>query len=833
VFELLQNADDNSLSRATASGSPPYISFSVFSRRIVVECNEDGFTEENLKAICAVGQSSKSGSEGYIGEKGIGFKSVFMAAWKVHILSGFFSFSFTHRPHQSGMGMITPVWEDGVDARETAAPLTRLTLHLHDTEASDALQNTERSIQQQFHDLQETPLLFMKNLKKIRIAFHDANEVETSSITHSIEHPGQNHAVLKRTVVENGSKRECVNHYHVTTCQLAGVPRHDNRSYADGAPSTSRVVLAFPLSEASDPIIQPQDVFAYLPVRPMGFKFIIQADFVTDASRQDIVRDSSRNLALLSGVAAAFTKAVLQFCEHEKLRLQWMRYLPDRNDVNWGPLWRLLVDKIANTLYYEARVLYCHKKFDRHRIRDLVRLGPKVCDNGEPLFEDGEPEDIISQRYSRSDLDILKEYGLKPATFSHLVKWLAVDLGRGAQSRMRSPTTTSSWHTQAARLMHTLFSTTLIITQDAMKAMALLPLEGGTWVSITTGPVYFARVAGIDIPPTIGLRLIDHAISNPHRLVLFRDLGVQEASVSLVRKGILGMYETPQSRARITQQSSKQHLTFLYLTQHLKTTDEPSYSDITLFDDEHYFSLNPTESVLYIATDKSPGSPWELLRWAHPEFRNHYFLDKRYFEDSPQTPEGQPLSWIQWFHKHLNIPKYVHFGDTCLSEAAQYLREHRPERFLGALYNHSRHNRHFSPEFIACVGETEVLCRGNKMHKLSGTYFPTKRLESILERFVKHDAFFPWISLGEERYETIPEDTRKFLQKIQAGIPKHDLGFGIDILLHTVASRPWGDTPESRNRLCSLYSFIQAQYRVEGGSAEAKDLIRLVSTLAL
>jgi HSP90 family molecular chaperone len=50
-----------------------------------MECNEDGFTAKNLTVICDVGKSSKLGAQGYIGEKGIGFKSVFMAAYKVHI----------------------------------------------------------------------------------------------------------------------------------------------------------------------------------------------------------------------------------------------------------------------------------------------------------------------------------------------------------------------------------------------------------------------------------------------------------------------------------------------------------------------------------------------------------------------------------------------------------------------------------------------------------------------------------------------------------------------------------------------------------------------------
>ncbi|RBR21220.1 hypothetical protein FVER53590_29018 [Fusarium verticillioides] len=47
VFELLQNADDKN--------DPPFISFQIHPKHIVVECNEDGFTSLDLKAICSVG----------------------------------------------------------------------------------------------------------------------------------------------------------------------------------------------------------------------------------------------------------------------------------------------------------------------------------------------------------------------------------------------------------------------------------------------------------------------------------------------------------------------------------------------------------------------------------------------------------------------------------------------------------------------------------------------------------------------------------------------------------------------------------------------------------
>jgi hypothetical protein len=125
---LIQNAEDNNYRRAISSGTKPYIKFTIYRNKIVIDSNEDGFTTENVVAICKVGQSTKktSGAQQYIGEKGIGFKSVFMVASKVHIQSGPFSFFFEHQPGARGMGLVTPVWEPAKVALQD--PLTRITL---------------------------------------------------------------------------------------------------------------------------------------------------------------------------------------------------------------------------------------------------------------------------------------------------------------------------------------------------------------------------------------------------------------------------------------------------------------------------------------------------------------------------------------------------------------------------------------------------------------------------------------------------------------------------------------------------------------------------------
>lgn len=56
----------------------PTLAFIFEESGIVVLNNEEGFSAKNIKALCDIGNSTKKGSNaGYIGKKGIGFKSVF------------------------------------------------------------------------------------------------------------------------------------------------------------------------------------------------------------------------------------------------------------------------------------------------------------------------------------------------------------------------------------------------------------------------------------------------------------------------------------------------------------------------------------------------------------------------------------------------------------------------------------------------------------------------------------------------------------------------------------------------------------------------------------
>ena len=272
VFELIQNAEDNNYSRATSNNAAPYIKFTVHPEKIVIDSNEDGFSTDNVKAICKVGRSTKAGAgaQQYIGEKGIGFKSVFLVASKVHIQSGPFSFFFERPPakqgieprSQTGMYMITPIWDP--PKRTLPDPLTRMELTLKQRVDYPGLLK-------QFDALPDTFLLFLNKLRTITIdrVATAGRTAETTTFSSTVDEPSGRATLTK--VQRQGSEqpKPSLKHYQITRKVLRDLAPDEQRDY-----STAEVVLAFEVQLNSDsiiPVICPQQVHAYLPIGYFGF----------------------------------------------------------------------------------------------------------------------------------------------------------------------------------------------------------------------------------------------------------------------------------------------------------------------------------------------------------------------------------------------------------------------------------------------------------------------------------------------------------------------------------------------------------------------------------
>ncbi|KAF4973458.1 hypothetical protein FZEAL_9332 [Fusarium zealandicum] len=758
VFELLQNADNNHYTQVQ-SGEVPYVAFQMHQDRIIIECNQDSFNEDSIRAICAVDQSSKTGDQGYVGEKWIGFKSVFMAAWKVYIQSGPYSFYFQHRRDDPSMGMITPIWHDATE--EFPANMTRMTLYLHDDGYPGSLLAQRDQIRQQLRDLRGEVLLFMRKLREIRISIFDQDDEPETTTIFSAAQTDADRVTVTESVLEDGANESTASIYHVTRHLTGSPPKSENNSYTGDeekkkAYSSAEVVLAFPLTSQDIPIVAPQDVFAFLPIRHMGFSFLIQSDFVTQANQQDIVTTSARNIDLLDGISDAFTKAALQFCEHATLQYTWMRFLPLREnypyDLFWSRLITMLEQKIRRTPLIRPR--------SEGALRLITGLRWPPCvffHNEELLLPDLEPAVFVSRRYRAEDCETLEAFGMPLCSMEVFFDLAKQDL-LSPMSRMRSKHNSERWHAGVANFIIRILQT----NQEAMilelRNMRLLPLQNAIcdlWVAPNSErSVYFAETEGLAIPEHLGFSLIrPSASANLSRRKLFELLGVQYLTVDSVRERILQRHRFPSSH--VSQPSTRvrvDQIKFLYATHHGSSYQRGDYDCLSLTNDNDVL-CRPCLDDLYIPDD-NPLGPRELLKQTYSGVESAAsalslkvdFVHPLFLQDEPQQKHQESLTWRDWLVKHVGLRRLFrlttkHSSKPALSDACHYVARYQAYKFLAFLSYHWRQEGKPIEENLALqleLQELDVLYQDGTMTRLGSGYMPLPELQYQCSRFLRN-----------------------------------------------------------------------------------------------
>ncbi len=256
LLELIQNADDNSYDAET-----PAISFNSIEGDLRIACNENGFSPANVEAICRIKKSTKKNrSEGFIGEKGIGFKSVFKIANVVWISSRGYTFKFDRNAR---LGMIAPIWGD------FPVPVAPGETHFHLQLSRDKDCQAENDLIKQLRIFDSTILLFLRKLKKIEIEVSDKDWMKrfTNQITRtdSNAHGGELITIKKKWM--KTKKADETLQYFVVRHNTSEMPSEQKR---DGI-QVSEVVLAFPFI-GNKPAFHVQKAYAFLPIRDSGFR---------------------------------------------------------------------------------------------------------------------------------------------------------------------------------------------------------------------------------------------------------------------------------------------------------------------------------------------------------------------------------------------------------------------------------------------------------------------------------------------------------------------------------------------------------------------------------
>ena len=842
VLELLQTADNSTFEKAKSSGNIPYISFRVYDTRIVVDCNQDGFLEENVRAICGLGTKRGSG-DGYVGEEGIGFKFVFNVAWKLHIQSGDYSFCLKHRPGESGTGMISPEWEEYEPTEAQEGPLARMTLFLHEWDSQEARDQQRQTIRDRLQDLQPEMLIFFKKLQQIKVEYFDDADTPhkvTSGMKLSMTSArplGVNgHVVLEKRVKTKGVlKIETVmQEFHVTRFTPNNTSKSESTESSTASEqrthssAATNVVLAFPLSEDSTPIslTETREIFALFPVSHVGFSFLINANFDTTTNRDSIVTSSAHNQQLRSEIVSTFLSAVEAMLDHPKLRYQWMRYLPDLESIAVplvDPFWEELVSMLKETVTGEAKIFTGGPKIflaespdprkgDRFALGQLWHLPPSYLDqHNAPLFNGlGWPCHAlyISSQYQAQDIGILRSYGLRSFTHGDIMLRIKADL-EAPTSRMRSTATSNDWHSRAANLLCEFLEGGGHHIVASTRALRILPVSAryGRWISINTSQlcIYLPFTAeGVSIPQCLEFCVLDSAAAmNPERKQLFVGLGVKTLSSDAVRNAIFKHFMASQA-PHILITTSVSYLRFLYTTHphwSAVSTDLPDFKQITL-QDSNGVEHNPHRVDIYIATGHEYGPDTLQIPVK--------FISGQYLTNAPEKPCPEALSWVEWLVKWCGVLQYPRLFTqdmTSFSKDCCYLGKHRPNKFVGFLRLHSAQLQ-FPSTSETIVKTYPVLCEGSRTLQLKETVLPTESLKGLRAVFMEKGELFPFLELDPPLTTTDGADW-KFLDKLGV-VRQDDLSFYMTVLAAITNTAAEKITRPSR--ILYLYKAIYAKW---------------------
>lgn len=317
LYELIQNAVDH----PNKNFNNVSITFEVFNNYLLVKHNGAIFTENNFESITGIlyGEQIQEGERNRIGYKGIGFKSVFRFTDNAYIRSGNFSFRFSKA-------------ESGSDKPWEVLPLFQLEKDMvakipqfdfFNAPVAFAFEfNSEQSrnyVIKYLNQLSENPylLIFLENLTQLKIKAPSLTFTE-NNVSRTFQDLEVNFVKEKAVKDDFDSINLYVN--HISHSEWLIYTKNDivisdveviNELLDESVTSvpakmrhfrTPRITIALPRKPLRDDII---NLFTYLPLSNSKFKlpFLVNADFIPDLDRTDIIHNLKYNSEVLKFVA--------------------------------------------------------------------------------------------------------------------------------------------------------------------------------------------------------------------------------------------------------------------------------------------------------------------------------------------------------------------------------------------------------------------------------------------------------------------------------------------------------------------------------------------------
>lgn len=364
IYELLQNADDASCKSGSLAFQIDFI-----EDYLVVSHQGKPFDQDDVEAICSIGDGCKASDSEQTGFKGIGFKSVFAYSDCVIVKSGDFCFKFDK---EAAMDVWAPEWGNQLEwqqLRQSKNKSAKVNLPWQiipiNTTVPNCIPSKILAV--------STVLTIIKN-KKINELKESIKELFSSaqiilflrsrnvSITINFDEPLhiEKRMFAEKTTISRGGKVISEWLMHTTTSFI--VPQYvkdqmeeDKEHYPEKLREATKASISFAISIKDGKLEklenETKNIYAFLPtaVSLYDFPFIVNSNFITDAGRQNLHQDYIWNQWLFEEMPKHYLAWIAQIAEEGKYGLDFLKVISKKSGA-YDKLGDCYNQSMANTL---------------------------------------------------------------------------------------------------------------------------------------------------------------------------------------------------------------------------------------------------------------------------------------------------------------------------------------------------------------------------------------------------------------------------------------------------------------------------------------------------
>ena len=309
IFELLQNADDIPNETGLVN-----VVFVILREHFLILHNGKPFDSTNVDAISSISKSTKVNNSEQTGYKGIGFKSVFADSECVYINSGDFSFKFDrndkrHKNIEKTPWQIKPIW---IDKKEYPVEIQQYQ-EFFNFPVITAIYVGQAKIKEyktKLEKLFQDPrlILFLRHVQNINVI--GLNNINIVDVSITKEKQGEKYKICRNNQITYW----LVQDFDFNVPKQVKDKMESDKKIPDKLKLIERSKITFAAQLIDNKLVAVNEedsvLFTYLPtnVKEYKFPFLVNADFLTTANRQEIHHDNPWNIFLFENIA------YLSFC---------------------------------------------------------------------------------------------------------------------------------------------------------------------------------------------------------------------------------------------------------------------------------------------------------------------------------------------------------------------------------------------------------------------------------------------------------------------------------------------------------------------------------------